>query len=52
MKEPGLDNRHRNEDGRISKKHGNARVETLRETYGNDFAAGTRSAMRRALDRP
>jgi hypothetical protein len=38
-----LDDRHRDADGRISKKHGNTKVETLRETYGESFAAGWRS---------
>lgn len=42
-KQPGLDGRHRDADGRISQKHGNTRVETLRETYGLGFGAGTRS---------
>jgi len=38
----GLDGRHRDADGRISEKHGNTRVDTLRETYGDDFLAGRR----------
>ncbi|HEU5068173.1 MAG TPA: hypothetical protein VFT61_08315 [Sphingomicrobium sp.] len=42
-KQPGLDGRHRDLNGRISEKHGNTRVGTLRETYGDSFAAGTRS---------
>jgi hypothetical protein len=42
-KQPGLDGRHRDADGRISQKHGNTLVGTLRETYGQDFGAGTRS---------
>jgi hypothetical protein len=33
----GLDHRHRDEDGRISEKHGNTRVDTLRQKYGQDF---------------
>lgn len=37
MKEPGLDERHRDADGEIERKKGNTRVDTLRETYGNDF---------------
>jgi hypothetical protein len=36
----GLDNRHRNHDGEISHKHGNTTVQTLREIYGQSFAAG------------
>jgi hypothetical protein len=42
MKQPGLDGRHRDKDGEISRKHGNTRVDTLRETYGGDFAQGAR----------
>ena len=42
-KQLGLDGRHRDADGRISQKHGNTLVGTLRETYGQDFAAGVRS---------
>ena len=42
-KQPGLDGRHRDESGRISAKHGNTLVGTLRETYGSNFAAGTRA---------
>ena len=41
--QPGLDGRHRDADGEISRKHGNTRVGTLRETYGESFAQGTRS---------
>jgi len=40
MKEPGLDGRHRDKDGTIERKHGNTRVDTLRETYGDGFAPG------------
>lgn len=40
MKEPGLDGRHRDKDGAISKKHGNTLVGTLRKIYGRGFAAG------------
>jgi hypothetical protein len=42
-KQPGLDGRHRDQNGRISEKHGNTLVGTLRETYGQNFAAGTRA---------
>ena len=38
MKEPGLDNRHRDKDGEISRKHGNTLVRTLRKIYGAGFA--------------
>jgi hypothetical protein len=33
----GLDGRHRDADGRISEKHGNTEVGTLRGTYGSTF---------------
>ncbi len=50
---PGLDGRHRDADGRISEKHGNTRVDTLRETYGDRFAPGVRgdAHLRTVLDR-
>jgi hypothetical protein len=41
-----LDGRHRDENGRISEKHGNTLVGTLRQTYGDQFAAGRRSDMK------
>ena len=44
-KQPGLDGRHRDSDGTISRKHGNTRVDTLRDTYGDGFAAGARGDM-------
>lgn len=40
MLQPGLDNRHRDLDGRISRKHHNTLIRTLRETYGQHFAEG------------
>ena len=39
----GLDDRCRDNDGRIREKRGDTRVRTLRETYGQDFASGFRS---------
>jgi hypothetical protein len=42
----GFDGRHRDATGEIHYKHGNTRVGTLRETYGNDFAPGRRSDMK------
>jgi hypothetical protein len=36
----GLDRRHRDKNGEISKKHGNTLVGTLRKIYGSTFAAG------------
>lgn len=44
-KQPGLDGRHRDVDGEIRRKNGNTRVDTLRETYGDNFAAGARGDM-------
>jgi hypothetical protein len=38
-----LDNRHRDRDGRISEKHGNTLVDTLRQKYGEDFLPDWRS---------
>jgi hypothetical protein len=40
VKEPGLDDRHRDKDGEISRKHGNTLVRTLRKIYGQSFASG------------
>jgi hypothetical protein len=44
--EPGLDGRYRDDDGQIRKKNGDTLVGTLRETYGDGFAPGTRSDAR------
>ena len=41
--QPGLDGRHRDKNGQIDRKHGNTRIGTLRETYGDNFAADWRS---------
>ena len=41
--QPGLDGRHRDSNGEISRKHGNTQVGTLRKAYGDNFAQGTRS---------
>jgi hypothetical protein len=38
--QPGLDHRHRDKDGEISRKHGNTKISTLRQTYGAHFAPG------------
>jgi hypothetical protein len=40
MKEPGLDNRHRNKNGQIVREHGNTLIGVLRKIYGQTFAAG------------
>jgi len=47
-----LDDRHRDQDGRISEKHGNTRVDTLRDIYGEGFAPGWRgdAHLRTVLD--
>jgi hypothetical protein len=45
-KQSGLDGRYRDANGQIHHKMGNTRIGTLRETYGEDFAAGRRSDMK------
>ena len=40
MHQRGLDDRHRDKDGEISRKHGNTLVRTLRRIYGPNFASG------------
>ena len=57
MKQPGLDQRHRDKNGEISRKHGNTLVGTLRRTHGQDFAKGFKETDRlsdvlHALDEP
>lgn len=42
----GLDNRHRDLNGEIRQKNGNTRVDTLRQTYGEDFARDVRGDTR------
>jgi hypothetical protein len=42
----GLDDRCRNENGETRHKNGNTRVDTLRRTYGDDFARGVRGDMK------
>lgn len=37
-----LDGRCRDANGEIRRKNGSTRVDTLRETYGEDFALGSR----------
>ena len=39
-RQPGLDDRYRDNDGQTREKNGNTRIDTLRQTYGDDFAAG------------
>ena len=50
MQQPGLDNRHRDKNGTIARKHGNTLIRTLRETYGPGFAPGCDPNAK--LDRP
>jgi hypothetical protein len=52
-RQPGLDGRHRDNSGQTREKNGNTRIDTLRETYGDDFAAGIRgdAHLRTLLDR-
>ena len=38
MDQPGFNNRHRDANGEISRKHGNTLVSTLRRIYGASFA--------------
>ena len=45
-RQPGLDGRHRDADGRIRSKNGNTLVDSLRTTYGDSFAKGHRSDMK------
>ena len=40
MNQPGLDQRHRDKIGEISRKHGNTLIGTLRKQYGPMFAKG------------
>ncbi len=46
MNQPGLDGRHRDKDGRIEQKHGNTRVDTLRDTYGDRIPTNVRGDMK------
>jgi len=39
----GLDGRMRDQNGEIRQKRSDTKVETLRKTYGDDFAKGYRS---------
>lgn len=41
--QPGLDGRHRDEDGEIHHKRDDTLVLTLRQTYGQDFLSDFRS---------
>jgi hypothetical protein len=41
-KQLGLDGRSRDENGQTRAKNGNTRIDTLRETYGDEFGGGLR----------
>ena len=41
-KQPGLDGRSRDENGQTRAKNGNTRIDTLRDTYGEDFGGDIR----------
>lgn len=41
-KQLGLDHRRQDNNGRIRAKNGNTRIDTLRETYGDNFAQAIR----------
>ena len=45
-KQTGLDGRSRDANGEIRHKNGNTRVDTLRETYGDNFAKDYRGDMK------
>ena len=42
----GLDDRCRDSNGEIRRKNGTTRVDTLRDTYGEDFAPVVRGDMK------
>lgn len=46
VKKLGLDHRYRDLNGEIRQKNGNTRVDTLRRTYGEDFAREFRGDMK------
>ncbi|WP_315706176.1 MULTISPECIES: hypothetical protein [unclassified Bradyrhizobium] len=48
MRQPGLDHRHRDKNGEISRKHGNTLIRTLRTIYGPGFAKGAADSDRLA----
>jgi hypothetical protein len=45
-RQPGLDGRHRDVDGKIRFKNGNTLIDTLLDTYGESFAKEYRSDMK------
>jgi hypothetical protein len=49
MKQPGLDDRHRDKNGEIHRKRSDTLVRTLRDEYGPDFAKS--SGLTRSLER-
>lgn len=51
MQQPGLNGRHRDKNGEISRKHGNTLVSNLRKIYGSSFApaAGAGDTLKEVL---
>jgi hypothetical protein len=45
-KKLGLDHRYRDLDGEIRQKNSSTRIDTLRKTYGKEFARGYRGDMK------
>jgi hypothetical protein len=57
VKQPSLDNPHRNKNGAIARKHGNTLISSLRFKYGPNFATGESPNIKlidvlRRLDEP
>ena len=52
-KQPGLDDRRRDNSGQTREKNGNTRIDTLRDIYGPDFAPDFRgdAHLRTLLER-
>jgi len=44
--QPGLDRRHRDEDGEIHKKRSDTLIKTLRKDYGDDAFGNVRGDMK------
>lgn len=49
MTVPSLDNRYRDRNGELARKHGDTLVTTLRQVYGSNFAPGI-DGRKRLLD--
>ncbi|MEO6783465.1 MAG: hypothetical protein ABI407_18445 [Bradyrhizobium sp.] len=46
-----IDDRHRDKNGEISRKHGNTLVSTLRKIYGDNFAEPETAKLSEVLDK-